>query len=164
MNSEKPEGALRLYRRGWRRTCQYSGTATRREFWWFTLINFIVFLCAINILTLIVGFAYATSSDPTEVTADLGPFFGAIAAIFVIVIALLAPWTSLLVRRARDATTSNAVAYGAVGVAYIGLVAFPLTLASGLQSSDPFTPWFLSATALSFLTVAVVSALPSRDP
>lgn len=163
MNSDKPEGALRLYRRGWRSTCQYSGTASRHEFWWFTLLNFAVFLCATSTMTLLVGFAYSTSSDPRDVTADFGPFFGAIVAMFVIVIALLVPWTSLLVRRARDATASNAVAYGVVAIGYVGLAALPLTLASSLQSSDPLTPWFLLAAVLGWSTVVVVSALPTRE-
>lgn len=163
MNSDKPEGVLGLYRRGWRSTCQYSGTATRREFWWFTLINLVVFLCAISTLTLIVGFAYSTSSDPTDVTADFGPFFGGIVAMFVSVVALLAPWTSLLVRRARDATASNAVAYGVVGGGYVGLAALPLALASSLQSPDPRTPWFLLAAVVGWSAVVAVSALPTRE-
>ena len=67
MNSDKPEGALRLYRRGWRSTCRYSGTATPSEFWWFTLINAVVYACfqfgTVRLFMVVVD--WMSGGDPT---------------------------------------------------------------------------------------------------
>ena len=155
-------GALRLYGRGWARGCDYSGTATRSEFWWFTAINAVVFGCVLAISIMFVGVAYSRTSEPDEVTADFGPFLSALLGMSLLTAFLVAPWMSLLVRRVRDATASNIAALVLVLIAYAGLIAVPLGLAASLDASDPLAPGFQLLAVLAFLTVAVVSALPSR--
>ena len=158
-------GALRLYRRGWAKGCDYSGTATRREFWWFTVIHAVVYVAAQS-GALLVTLAWAMSdrvwrTDPLAVLVDLLLLWlvltVVIAAIFV------APWTSLLVRRMRAATASSIAAFGLAVVAYVGPIAVLLTLAAVLDASDPRAPVFLSLAVVAFATVAAVAALPSRE-
>ena len=163
--SHEPEtmGALRLYRSGWARTCKFSGTSTRREFWTFTLIHVVVYVVAYLGASQLVGVAYSRTSEPEDVTADFGPFLGAILGMTLLTAVLVVPWTSLLVRRVRDATASSIAAFGLAAVAYVGLAAGSLSSVASLDSSDPLAPVFLLLAVLAFLTVAVVSALPSRE-
>ena len=163
--SHEPEtmGALRLYRSGWARTCKFSGTSTRREFWTFTLIHVVVYVVAYLGASQLVGVAYSRTSEPEDVTADFGPFLGAILGMTLLTAVLVAPWTSLLVRRVRDATASSIAAFGLAAVAYVGLAAVSLSSVASLDSSDPLAPVFLLLAVLAFLTVAVVAALPSRE-
>ena len=145
-------GALRLYGRGWARTCDYSGTATRSEFWWFTVIHTVfyagVVLCPLGLVLLL------TASS--RVSYDFTGLPAAFCIFLAVTLAMLLPWTSLLVRRERDATGSTIaagilvlVAYGSLIATFWGIVTLTLLL--------------LSLAVLGFLAVAVVSALPSRN-
>ena len=153
MNSDKPEGALRLYRRGWARTCQYSGTATRSEFWWFTLINAVVYVGALF------GALWLVLAETADwvVSYDFAGFLHAFLTLLVVTVVMLVPWTSLLVRRARDATGSNIAAVVLVLTTYSSLIAL-------LPGSTDWGQWYLLFAIAGFLTLATVCVLPSRDP
>lgn len=144
-------GALRLYGRGWARTCQFAGTATRSEFWWFTLINAVVYPGAL------VGGLWLMGT----VTADWegGEHDGILylfLTLFVVTVVVLVPWTSLLVRRARDATGSNIAAVVLVLITYSSLIAL-------LPGSMDWGQWYLLFAIAGFLTIATVCVLPSRN-
>ena len=159
-------GALRVYGRGWTRGCDYSGTATRSEFWWFTLIHAVVYVGAQSSV-LLVTLAWSMSdrnwhSDRLAVLFDLLVLWLVLTVVMAAII--VAPWTSLLVRRVRAATASSIAALVLALTAYAGLIAVPLTLAASLDESDPFAPVFQLLAVVAFAAVAVVSALPSREP
>ena len=95
--------------------------------------------------------------------ADFGPILSALLGMSLLTAVLVAPWTSLLVRRVRDASDSNMAAFGLAVVAYVGLIAVPISMAASLDESDPFAPVFQLLAVVAFAAVAVVSALPSRE-
>ena len=157
-------GALRLYGRGWAKIGDYSGTATRSEFWTFTVINAVLYVVASMGAVWLFTFVTADWLGRSEMSdIFFFYFFSTIFVIFALTVIVLAPWTSLFVRRVRDATGSSIAALVLVLIAYAGLIAVPLTLAASLVDSHPLAPVFLSLAALAFLAVAVVSALPSRE-
>ena len=141
-------GALRLYGRGWARICDYSGTATIGEFWWFTAINTVVYAVAQSGALLLIT-AWGRSQYQGS---DIGPpLLNWIAAIVAITVILVLPWKSLLARRIRDATASNKTVFVVVLVPCISLA----LVFVGLY-------WFLLLAALGFLVALVLSLLPSR--
>ena len=159
-------GALRLYGRGWARVCDYSGTATRREFWWFTAINAVVFLsaeCTAFVIISAWSIRYWGSSGLIGLVNFL--LVGAVVTVVITAI-VVAPWTSFLVRRVRDATGSNFAAFVVITIAFASLVAVPLALVAALyylNSPGPIARVFLLLAALGILTVTVVSSLPTAD-
>ena len=150
-------GALRLYRRGWARVCDYSGTATRREFWWFTVINTVVVYAA----------AYLGSSQLVFVltmrqgTSDFPGLIHAFCTFLAITIIALAPWISMLVRRVRDATGSAIAVLVLVLITCGSLIA--LLLGSVYSTQDSSQVVFVLVVVLVFATVAVTCVLPSRE-
>ena len=157
-------GALRLYGRGWAKGCDYSGTATRSEFWTFTVTNAVFYVVAS--LGAVWLFAFVTEDwlGRSEMSDIFFYFFSTIFAIFAVTVIMLAPWTSLFVRRVRDATGSSIAALVFVLIAYAGVTAVsPAALAASLDASDPFAPVFLLLAVVALLSVAVVAALPSRE-
>ena len=152
-------GALRQYGRGWARTFNYFGTATRTEFWSFTAINAVVYPGVV----LGAYWLIATLAPDRQASADFAGFFFLFSSIFAATVIMLVPWTSLLVRRVRDATGSAIAAFVLVLIVYGsligGLLAWPLISVSSPQNSLAGL-WFV---VLAFATVAIVCALPSRE-
>lgn len=76
--------------------------------------------------------------------------------LFVVTVVVLVPWTSLLVRRVRDATGSNIAAVVLVLITYSSLIAL-------LPGSMDWGQWYLLFAIAGFLTIATVCVLPSRN-
>lgn len=149
-------GALRLYKRGWAKGCDYSGTDTRREFWWFTVIHAVVYVVA-----------YAGSSQLVFVLtmrsggSDFPGLIHAFCTFLAITVIALVPWMSMLVRRVRDATGSAIAALVLVLITCGSLIA--LLLGSVYSTQDSSQVVFVLVVVLAFTTVAVTCMLPSRE-
>lgn len=89
-----PRNPIALYTRGWARFAQFSGRATRREYWWFSGINLLV-------LAALFGSAMALGSqnrvDPALLVA--------VASAFTLI--SLIPWSSVGARRLHDTNKSG---------------------------------------------------------
>ncbi|WP_167628859.1 DUF805 domain-containing protein [Listeria valentina] len=99
-------GFLEAYKSFWRNYANFSGRASRSEYWFATLWNGIITM-AYYIITLVFGlstalaFASTGGSEASNLVA-LGPilFIGLIFWLYAI--AIIVPSVSLLVRRIRD--------------------------------------------------------------
>lgn len=146
-------GALRLYGRGWARTCDYSGTATRREFWWFTVIHAVVYAGAyLGSVQLVIVLTMG------RVASDFPGLIHAFCTFLAITVIALVPWMAMLVRRVRDATGSAKVL---VLITCGSLIA--LLLSSAYSTQDSSQVVFVLVVVLAFTTVAVTCMLPSRE-
>ena len=162
-------GALRLYRRGWARTCDSSGTATRSEFWWFTAIHAVVYPVALIGSLLLVSIL----TESWRPTYDFAGFVHGFCTFLAVSLVMLAPWTSLLVRRVRDSTGSTIAALVIVVIAYGGLISLPFGSAYSTSQTVllvgganvigvPLGGGFTWIALLAFAAVVIVCALPSR--
>lgn len=80
------------YTSGWTRAFDYSGRATRADYWWFVLVNLIVYFILL-ILTSALAIALPDMPAPASVLGSLTALYG-FAQIF--------PALALSVRRIRD--------------------------------------------------------------
>ena len=160
-------GALRLYGRGWAKGCDYSGTATRGEFWTFTAINAVVYPAALIGSLLLVSIL----TESWRPSYDFAGFVHGICTFLAVSLAMLLPWTSLLVRRVRDSTGSTVAALVIVVIAYGGLISLPLSSAYSTQETVLLVGWIgvplgggvTWIALLAFAAVVIVCALPSRE-
>ena len=160
-------GALKLYGRGWARICDYSGTATRSEFWWFTAINAVVYPAALIGSLLLVSIL----TESWRPSYDFAGFVHGFCTFLAVSLAMLLPWTSLLVRRVRDSTGSTIAALVIVVIAYGGLISLPLSSAYSDQEIVLLVGWIgvplgggvTWIALLAFAVVVIVCALPSRE-
>jgi len=84
-----------------KRYCQFSGRASRSEFWFFVLAEFLLYL-VYEVLGFLVGFVLASAGDVGLIVA------GAVCVIFIIImLALILPYLSVLVRRLHDTGRSG---------------------------------------------------------
>ena len=161
-------GALRLYGRGWARGCNFSGTATRSEFWLFTLINAVVYPAAL-IGSLWLVLLLTASWQPSY---DFAGFLHGFCTFLAVTLVFAMPWTSLLVRRVRDSTGSTIAALVIVVITYGGLISLFFGSANSNQTvllvgganviGVPLGGGITWFALIAFAAVAIAGVLPSR--
>ena len=80
------------YSSGWKRAFDYSGRSSRADFWWFQLVNILVFVL-LNIVTGVLAGVFSDNPAPAAVVASLAGLYS---------FAQIVPEISLAVRRMRD--------------------------------------------------------------
>lgn len=109
----------------------FSGRASRSEFWWFFLVNFVVggVLYGIALAAGAIGFSVDANGQLQQAT---GPFIAALPYILW-VLATIVPWLALAWRRLHDTNKSGAFYF-------LGLIPFVggiIVLIFFLLPSDP---------------------------
>lgn len=85
-----PVGPVEAFTTAWRKSFTYCGKATRAEYWWFVLIDLVLYLA----LLLVVSGVAAGDPSTALIVAPL---------VFIYAIAQAFPSLSITVRRLRDA-------------------------------------------------------------
>ena len=89
------------YFTAWRRTVDFVGTSTRKEFWVFVLIN----LLALLVIALVTGFLFGVYAPYDFTERELEELVSVTALGWVLI--LILPTFTLTLRRVRDATGSG---------------------------------------------------------
>ena len=122
-----------------RRYARFEGRSGRREFWWFTAAQFLIYLVLVGLFVgaVVLGIAEEERSSTAQ-EGWIFVFIGAFGAFALLYIALFIPTLAVTVRRLHD-----------LGIS--GWVALPLYLAC----------WFLSF--IGWIIYAIVMAVPGQD-
>lgn len=92
-------------KRAFQKYARFDGRASRSEYWWYALFNFIV-LMVLYILGIVLGLA--TGDNVTSDGGDLGPAFWPFAVLIVIfLLASIVPGISITMRRLHDQDLSG---------------------------------------------------------
>ena len=150
----KPENENPVfYFEAWRRACNYSGRATRTEYWSFNLVNLVVLILSLAI--------WIRTGGGVEVQSYLGEAFPIIhwnaAGRFFVVFALVAiiPSINVNIRRVRDATGSGWWILLGLVPSVVGVIFFTYAEASIVWAIVAF---------IGYLIVVGISLMPTYDP
>lgn len=92
-------------KRAFQKYARFDGRASRSEYWWYALFNFLVFV-VLYVLGIVLGLA--TGGNVTSDGGDLGPAFWPFAVLIVIfVLGSIVPGISITVRRLHDQDLSG---------------------------------------------------------
>ena len=98
-------GPITAVKRFYQNYARFSGRASRSEYWWFTLVYFVVVSVILG-----VGFALGMATGTTDYTGEVqpGPAFLPFALLFLLLaLANIVPSIALTVRRLHDANFSG---------------------------------------------------------
>ena len=120
--------AVKLWLKNWK---NFSGRASRSEYWWVTLATFIVMTVLMVVLSLIVlGAVAASNGSDTAVGVALASMYGIMA---LVSLATIVPSLSLGIRRLHD-TNQSGWLYLVSFIPYVGSIILIVLMA---QASNP---------------------------
>jgi uncharacterized membrane protein YhaH (DUF805 family) len=130
-----------------KRYADFSGRSRRSEYWWFTVMNFVVML-VLFALMMVGGFSAASlagagraGASPELVAQSLGPVFYIGAGLLGIwFLAVLVPSIAVVVRRLHDRDLSGWWYLGAIVAGMIPFVGFIASIALLVLMFLPGTP------------------------
>lgn len=145
----------------------FSGSATRREFWGFNLFLFIFYfifiLCGVAIVMVSLPWneLMAAKDETALQTLMYARFSGFLLIVQMIPIVIYLPTWSVIIRRLRDAGFQTAWGYGYIVLTVFGILNWAIL--DRFQNSDSPLTLFLGAVSFIYwLLIIILACFPSR--